>query len=97
MERTGYIKIAKVNTNPDLFVLFKDGYNISNQVWMLFLSNEATFDEFLNLIFDCLHNVRSEASLLFFDWLSIQFNIEMMHSHLRIETRHVFIAPSKDV
>ena len=45
----GYaIEIAKVNTDSDIFVLFMDGHNVSNPVWVLFLSNEATFDEFLD-------------------------------------------------
>jgi len=69
----------------------------SNTVYMLFFLNEATFDGVLNLNFDFHHNIRSEASLLLFDQLSIQFDVETMHSYLRIETRHVFIAPSKDV
>ena len=64
---------------------------------MSFLSNEATFDEFLDVSFDCLHNIRSEASLLLFDQLSIRFDIETMHNHLRVEIRHVFIAPGKDI
>ena len=64
---------------------------------MLFLLNEATFDELLDLSFDCLYNARSDASLLLFDRLSIQFDVETMHSHLRIETRDVFIASSKDI
>jgi len=63
----------------------------------MFLSNETTFDEFLDLSFDCLHNVKSEASLLLFDWLNIRFDVEMMHNDLGIETGYVFIAPIKDI
>jgi len=94
---TGYIKIVKINTDSDLFVLFKDGYNISNLVWVLFLSNEATFDEFFDLHFDCLYYVGSEASLLLLDQFSIRFDVETMHGYLRIENMHVFITLSKDV
>jgi len=74
-----------------------DGYNFSNPVWVLFLSNEATFDEFLNLDFNCLHDIMSEPSLLLFDWLSIRLDVEVMHRYLRVEARHVFITPSKDI
>jgi len=63
----------------------------------LFLSNEATFDEFLNFSFDCLYDVRSKSSLHLFDWFSILFDVETMHGHLRIKIRQVFIAPSKDI
>jgi len=64
---------------------------------VLFLLNKATFDEFLNLSFNCLYNIRSELSLLLFDWLIIRLDVEAMHSHLKVEARHVFIAPSKDI
>ena len=63
----------------------------------MFLSNEVAFDEFLNLNFDCLHNIRLEASLLLFDRLSIRFDAETIYGYLRVKTRHVFIASSKDV
>ena len=63
----------------------------------MFLSNEATFDEFVNFVFDCLHNVRLKSPLLLLNRFSVRLNIETMHGHLRVETRHIFIAPSKDV
>jgi len=64
---------------------------------VLFLSNEATFDEFLDLSFDCLHNIRSESTLLLFDRLNIWLDVEVMYSHLRVEIWHFFITPSKDI
>jgi len=50
--RIGSIKIVKVNADSDLSVLFKNRHNISDLVWVLFLSNEATFDEFMKSDFD---------------------------------------------
>jgi len=35
--------------------------------------------------------------LLLFDWLSIWLDVDVMHHHLRVEARHVFIAPCKDI
>jgi len=87
----------EVDTNLDLSALFKDGHNVSDTVWVLFLSNEATFDESLNFSLDCLHDVGSELSLLLFDLFSILFNVETMHGYLRIKSRHVFKALGKDV
>ena len=87
----------EVNADPDLPVLLEYGYNVSNLVWILLLLYEATFDEFMNFGFNCFHDVRSKLSLLLLNWLGIQFDVGMMHGHLRIETRHVFIAPGKDI
>ena len=61
----------KFNADPDLSILFKDGYDICDLVWMLLLPNEGTFDEFLNLSFNCLYDIRSKLLLLLFDRLSI--------------------------
>ena len=88
---------SRKSTDLDLSILIKDGHNVSYQVWVLFLLNEATFEEFLNFSFDRLHDVRSELLLLLFDQFSIRFDVEMMHGHLTFETRHVFVAPSKDI
>ena len=63
----------------------------------MFLSNEATFDEFMNFGFDYVHDVRSKLSLLLLNQLGIRFDVKTMHDHLRIETRHIFIAPGKDI
>ena len=52
----------KVNTDSDLSILLKDRYNVNNPIWVLFLSNEAIFDEFLNLSFNCVYDIRSEPS-----------------------------------
>ena len=64
---------------------------------MLFPSNEATFNEFVNFGFNCRHNVGSKLSLLLINWFTVQFNVDTMHSHMRVKTRYVFIAPSKDI
>jgi len=64
---------------------------------VLLLSNKAAFDEFMNFNFDCLHDARSKLSLLLLNQFSIRLDVEMVHSHLRVEARYVFIAPSKDV
>ena len=70
---------------------------MSNLVWVLFLSNETTFDEFVNFGLNCLHEVRMKSSLLLFNWFGIRFDVEMIHGHLRVKTRHIFIAPCKDI
>jgi len=95
--RIGCVKIMKVDANSDLSVLLKHMYNGSNPVWVLLLSNEATYDEFMNFGFDCLHNVGSKPPLLLLNWLCIWFDDETMHGHLRIEARHVFIDLCKDI
>ena len=87
----------KVNANSDLLIFLEHMDNISNPIWVLFLSNETAFDEFMNFDFDCFHDVGLKPSLLLLNWLSIQFNVGMMQSHLRIEDRHVFIASGKDI
>jgi len=94
---TNCIEITEDNADSDLSIFFKRRDNVSNPVWMLLLSNEATFDEFLNFDFDYFHDVRSILSLLLLNQFSIRFNIEMLHCHLRIEARHIFIVPGKDV
>ena len=86
-----------VNAVSDLSIFLKHKDNISNPVWVLFLSNEAAFNEFINFNFDCFYDDRSNLSLLVLNLFSIRFDIKAMHSHLRIEAKHVFIAPSKDV
>jgi len=87
----------EVDANSDLSIFLKQGDNISNLVCVLFLSNEVAFDEFMNFSFDCFHDVGSKPSLLLLNRFGTRFDVEMMHSHLRIETTHVFIAPSKDI
>jgi len=64
---------------------------------VLLLSNEVAFNELMDLGFDCFHDIRSKPSFLLLNRFSIGLDIKMMHSHLRIEARHVFIAPNKDV
>jgi len=59
--------ITKINADLDLLVLFKNGHNISNPIWVLFLMIEATFIEFMNFGLDCLHDVRAKPSLLLLD------------------------------
>ena len=95
--RTGCVKTTKVNANPDLPALLEHRDNISNPVWTLLFSNEATFDELMNFGFDCFHDIRSKSSLLLLNRFGIQFDVKMMHGHLRIKTRHVFIALGKDI
>jgi len=87
----------EVDADSDLSNYFKHRDNVSNPVWVLLLSNEATFDEFMNFNFDCFYDVRSKLSLLLLHLFSIWFDIEMLHSHLRIKARHIFIAPSKNI
>jgi len=79
-----------------LFPFFKHRDNIKNPVWVLLLSNEATFDEFMNFCFNCFHDVMLKPTLLLLNRFCIRFDIKIMHNHLRIEVRHVFISPSKD-
>jgi len=52
-------------------------------------------DDFMNFAFDCFYDIRSKSSLLLLNQLGIWFNVKIMHGHLRIEARHVFIAPVK--
>jgi len=93
-----YIKIAKINADFDRFLFFlKMKKNVGDPVWVLFLSNEATIDDFVNFNFDRLHNIRSKLSLLLLNQFSVRLDIETMHGHLRVETRHVFITPSEDI
>ena len=51
----------------------------------------------MNFGFDCFHDVRSKPSLLLLNRFSIRFDIKMMHNHMRIEARYVFIALVKDI
>ena len=60
--RTGCVEITKVDANFDLFVLLEHKDNISNLVWTLLFSNEATFDELMNFGFDCFHDARLKSS-----------------------------------
>ena len=95
---TCYVKIAKVNTGSDIFILFLNRHNVSNPVWVVFFSNETIFGEFVNFNFDCIHDVGSKSSLLLLNRFSVRFDIKMMHGYnLRVETMHVFITPSKDI
>jgi len=80
-----------------IFPFFLVWHNISNLGWVLFLSNETTFDELVNFSFNWLYDVRAKSSLLLFNRFNIRFDVEMMHGHLRVKTRHVFIAPCKDI
>ena len=64
---------------------------------MLFLSNKATFNEFVNFDFDRLHEVRPKPSLLLLNRFSIRFDVEMMYGHLWVKAGHVCIAPSEDI
>jgi len=50
----------------------------------------------MNFGFDCFHDIRSKP-LLLLNRLRIRFDVETMHNHLRIEARHVFITPGKDI
>jgi len=84
----------EVNADHDS-ILLKYRHNISNPVWVLLLLNKSIFDEFMNFDFDCSHDVGSKPSLLLLNRLGIRYDVAMMHGHLRIETRHVFIAPGK--
>jgi len=79
--KTGCIETTEINADPDLSIFLKYREDISNSVWVLLLSNEASFDEFMNFNFDCFHDIRSKPSLLLFNWFSIRFDIKMMHSH----------------
>jgi len=38
-----------------------------------------------------------ESSLLLFDWLGVRINVEVMHSNLGIEPRHILRIPSEDI
>ena len=87
----------EVDADFDLSIFLKYRENISNPVWVLLLLNEAAFDELMNFSFDCFYDVWSKPSLLLFNRFGIQFDIKMMHSHLRIEARHIFKTPSKDI
>ena len=67
----------------DLSVLFKDGYNVSNQSRCC--TSRMKSHLILNLGFNCLHDIRLELSSLLFDWLSIQLDVKVMHRHLRVK------------
>jgi len=73
--RTGCVKITEVNADSDVPVFLEYGNNVINPIWVLFFSNESTFDEFFNFRFYCLNNVGSKSSLLLFNRFSMSFNI----------------------
>ena len=95
--RASCIEIAVVNTDPDFFILFRNGDNVSNPVRMLILPYETTCDEFMNFSFNSSHNIRVKSSLLLLDWLDVRLNVQTMHGYLRIESGHIFVIPCKDV
>ena len=95
--QTCCVEITEVNANSNFPVLLENRDNVGNLVWVLLLSNEAAFDEFIDFGLDCLYDVRSKPSSLLLNRLGIRFDVEMIHGHQRIEATHVFIAPCKDI
>jgi len=91
------IAITIVNTDPNFSILFKNGDNISNLIWMLLLPYESTCDELMDFSFNSFHNVRTKPSLFLFHWLDVRLNIQTMNGYLRIKTRHIFIISCKDI
>ena len=39
----------KINADPDFLILFEDGNDVSDPIWMLLFSNKAALDKLVNL------------------------------------------------
>ena len=63
----------------------------------LFFPNETGVYELFDFRFDYFHNLLTESSLLLLNWFRVQIDVEAMHGHLWVESRHVLIVPSEDV
>jgi len=88
----------KVNTDSDLsFFFLKTGTMLETQSGCCSSQMKPHSMSFWTSASVASNDVRSKLLLLLFNRLSIRFDVDMMHDHLRIETRHVFVSPSKDV
>ena len=87
----------KINANPDLPILLSGGNDVSYLVRVLFFPDETRVYKFRDFRLNRFHNLWAKSSLLLLDKLCVRIDIEVMHSHLRIKSRHVFVIPSEDI
>jgi len=64
---------------------------------MLLFPNETRVYKLFDFQFDCFHDLRTEPSLLLFDWFGVWVDVKTMHNDLGIEPGNVLIIPSKDI
>ena len=87
----------EINANSDLPILLSNGDNISHPIRMLFFSDKTGLYKLLDFRLDHFHYLLAEPSLLLFNGLRVRIDVEVMHSHLRVEPRHILIVPSKNI
>jgi len=95
--RTHLICIIKINTNPDLPILHGKGDDIGYPIRVLFFPDKTRVYKLLDFQLNCFHYLRAEPSLMLLDELRIRIDVEVMHSHLRVEPRHILVVPSENI
>jgi len=93
--RESGIQITVVDAN--LFILFGNRNDIGHLIRMLLFPNKIRIYELFDFWFNCSHDLRTEPSLLMFDWFCARVDVKMMYSNLGIELGHVLVISSKDI
>ncbi|KAM2757355.1 hypothetical protein PS2_019114 [Malus domestica] len=91
------IEVSEVYANTYLSRFLKDYDDIGDPLGVLHLSNEACFDQLVNLGFDLRDELGSIASLSLLYWSRSRLDCKMMHNNDGVEAGHFLVGPSKDV
>ena len=91
------IEVSEVYANTYLSRFLKDYDDVGDPLGVLHFSNEACFDQLINLGLDLWDELGSIASLSLLYWSRSRLDCKMMHSNDRVEAGHFLVGPSKDV
>ena len=91
------VEVAEIYVNMYLSRFLKDNDNVGDPFRVSHLSNEACFNELVNLNLNLWNELGSITSLSLLYLSRSRLDCKMMHSDGRVKAGHFFVGPSKDV
>jgi len=93
----GQASLRSRHANTKLAVLFPYWDNAGYPCWVFDLTDESRLYEFVHLLFDFRYQLNAKASLRLLFGRHTFSNGQAMDSNLRIQPRHLLVAPCKHI